>query len=168
MKTINFNFSIMAFLLVICFLPVNAKCQESPQSVNSNELYNKIAHLDSALFDAFNNRKLETLKELFSEDLEFFHDQGGLTNYMQNIGSFEEAFKKDRKVRRELVAGSLEISPIKGYGAVETGIHRFYATEKGKKEQLSSEAKFAMIWREINGIWKMTRVISYAHHEYLK
>ena len=33
------------------------------------------------LFTAFNTRDLETYKNYFSEDLEFFHDKGGLTGY---------------------------------------------------------------------------------------
>ena len=77
-------------------------------------------------------------------------------------------FEGERRVRRELAKSTLEVYPIKDFGAVETGIHRFYATEKGKQEQLSSEAKFVQLWQRKDGKWKITRIISYGHKEYLK
>ena len=131
----------------------------------SNGLYDTIAHLDSTLFEAFNRRDLSALKGFFSEELEFYHDLGGVTNYNQNMDAFERTFLSERKLRRELVKSSLEVYPIKDFGAVETGVHLFYVTEKGQKEKLSSEAKFIHLWQKRNGEWKITRIISYAHRE---
>jgi hypothetical protein len=155
------------FLIAICFASFVTKGQ-TPAITESKDLYNTIVHLDSVMFNAFNTRDLNTLSKLFSEQIEFYHDEGGLTNYSQNMESFKETFQSERKVRRELVSGSVEVCPIKGYGAVETGIHRFYATEKGKKEVLSSEAKFVTLWQLKDGRWTATRIISYSHQEYLK
>lgn len=132
------------------------------------ELYDSIAYLDSVFFNAFNTKNLDRLEAFLSGNLEFYHDLGGVTNYSQNIDAFKRAFESDRKLRRELVKGSLEVYPIKDYGAVETGIHRFYATEKGNEEKLSSEAKFVQVWQGKNGEWKITRIISYGHQEFLK
>lgn len=166
MKNIRYLFEI-AFTFIL-LTSLQASGQEKNVMLAPNSIYKVVAHLDSVLFSAFNNRNLDTLKVRFSKDLEFFHDEGGLTDYKHNIQAFDNSFKKERKVRRELVPGTLEVSPIKGYGALETGVHRFYATEKGEKEKLSSEAKFAMIWRQVNGTWKVTRVISYSHQEYIR
>lgn len=58
---------------------------------------------------------------------------------------------------------SLEIYPIPGYGAVEIGVHHFYATEKGQQEHLTGTAKFVHVWQKKNGEWKISRVISYDH-----
>jgi hypothetical protein len=134
----------------------------------SKDLYDTVAHLDSVFFNAFNTRNFDKLKTLISESLEFYHDLGGVTNYNQNVDAFKKTFESDRRVRRELVEGTLEVYPIKDYGAVETGIHRFYATEKGQQEKLSSEAKFVQVWQKKDGEWKITRIISYGHQEYLK
>lgn len=134
----------------------------------SEALYNTVAHLDSVFFNAFNTRNLGKLETLISGNLEFYHDLGGVTNYNQNMDAFKKTFESDRRVRRELVRGTLEVYPIKNYGAVETGIHRFYATEKGLHEKLSSEAKFIQVWQNKDGEWKITRIISYGHQEYLK
>lgn len=168
MKTAFFPFFKIAFLISICCSITSTKAQVKQSVPAETKLYHTILHLDSAMFDAFNTRNLDMLSVMFSEDIEFYHDMGGLTDYKQNMESFKKAFKSERKVRRELVPGSVEVSPIKDYGAVQTGTHRFYATEVGKQEQLSSEAKFVTLWRLKDGKWKAIRIISYAHQEYLK
>ncbi len=134
----------------------------------SKELYDNIANLDSIFFNAFNTKDIHKLEAFLSPDLEFYHDLGGVTDYSQNIEAFRKTFESERKLRRELVTGTLEVYPIKDYGAVETGIHRFYATEKGQHEILSSEAKFVQIWRKKDGMWRVTRIISFGHEEFLK
>ena len=137
-------------------------------SSESKGLYDTVARLDSTFFEAFNNRNLSALKVFLSEELEFYHDLGGVTNYIQNVNAFEKTFLSERKVRRELVKSSLEVYPIKDFGAVETGTHRFYVREKGQREKLSSEAKFVQIWQKRNEGWKITRIVSYAHRENLQ
>ena len=71
------------------------------------------------------------------------------------------------KPRRELVEGSLKVYLLKNngvlYGAVQMGIHKFYAIEKDKPEYLTSTAKFTHLWKLENGEWKLSRVISYDH-----
>jgi hypothetical protein len=165
--------TIAAFLSLTIFLLFSA-CSSTKNSYKgsltsyqpvSKELYDTIAFMDSILFDAFNTRNFDKIKTLFSDSLEFYHDLGGVTNYDQNMNSFKKSFGNERKVRRELVKGSLEVYPIKDYGAVEIGIHRFYGTESGQKEKLGSEAKFLMVWQKKNNNWKISRVVSYGHLE---
>ena len=169
-------FRILTFLILIITV-LNVACSTSKNnpgsqvkgySPTSGELYDSIANVDSVFFNAFNTKDLDKLETFLSNSLEFYHDLGGVTNYTQNIDAFKRTFESERKVRRELVKGTLEVYPIKDYGAVETGIHRFYATEKGQQEQLSSEAKFVQVWQKKNGVWKITRIISYGHQEFLK
>jgi len=135
---------------------------------SSPALYDTIARLDSLLFNAFNTRNFAQLQSMLSENLEFYNDLGGVTNYNQNLEAFKKTFNSERRVRRELVISTLEIYPIRDFGAVEIGIHRFYAMEKGQQEQLSSEAKFVQLWQKKDGEWKITRIISYGHQEYSK
>jgi len=168
-KAITFPLLTTAILTVACSTSKKkSEAQVSDYSPVSKELYDSIAYLDSVFFNAFNIRDLEKLKSLLSDSLEFYHDLGGVTNFDQNINAFKKTFENERKVRRELVKSTLEVYPIKDFGAVETGIHRFYATEKGQQEQLSSEAKFVQLWQKKDGKWKITRIISYGHKEYLK
>lgn len=166
---------VIFFILTITLLTSacsTSKTNKSNQPTHytpvSKDLYDTVAYLDSVFFNAFNTRNLAKLKPLISENLEFYHDLGGVTNYNQNLDAFKKTFESDRRVRRELVKGTLEVYPIKDYGAVETGSHRFYATEKGQQEKLSSEAKFVQVWQKKEGVWKITRIISYGHQEYLQ
>jgi hypothetical protein len=127
----------------------------------SDSLYGQIAHMDSVLFTAFNNRDLETFKALFTPDLEFYHDKGGLTGYRETIDFMEAVAKNNNGLRRELVPGSLEVYPIPNYGAMEIGAHTFCHMEKGKQD--CGTFKFVHIWKRVGNGWKITRVISYNH-----
>jgi hypothetical protein len=167
LRAMAFPILAAGFLMACSTSKGNVSKHSKSYSPESKELYDSIAYLDSIFFDAFNTRNLNRLKGLLSENLEFYHDLGGVTNYSQNMDAFKKTFESERRVRRELVSGSLEVYPIKDYGAVETGIHRFYATEAGQQEKLSSEAKFVQVWQKKDRQWKVTRIISYGHLENL-
>jgi hypothetical protein len=138
---------------------VNTKFNSSPS--NSNSLYNEIAHMDSVLFNAFNNRDMEVFKTLFATDLEFYHDKDGLTDYTYSINSFKNTIAQNNDLRRDLVEGSLEVYPIKDYGAIQIGSHIFCHTENGKQD--CGTFKFVHVWKKLNNEWKITRVVSYDH-----
>jgi hypothetical protein len=124
-------------------------------------LYNTIAFQDSILFTAFNNRNLEILKTFFADNLEIYQDNIGVRNYDQSINAFRGLFSQDYVLTRHLVKESLEVYPIKDYGAIETGSHTFCHTENGKPE--CGTFKFVHIWERQNGQWKITRIITYDH-----
>ena len=127
-------------------------------------LTKKITELDAALFQAFNQCDLEKFAGLFADDVEFYHDEGGLTLGAKAV---TEAVKNNicGKVNRVLV--STEVYPMKGYGAVQTGVHRF--THPGKDDvEPMGEAQFIHLWQNKDGVWKITRVISYDHHPLAK
>jgi hypothetical protein len=128
-----------------------------------SDLFGTIAALDTAVFDAYNRCDLEKFGSFFTEELEFYHDNGGLTNRTRE--SLVADVKKYicGKVRRELVADSLEVYPLHGYGAVEVGVHRFTHPGRDDREPVG-EAKFVQLWQLKDGEWKITRVISYDHH----
>ncbi len=126
-------------------------------------LFDEISRQDAALFQAFNDRDLKTVEGFFTKDVEFYHDREGRTGYEQNMESFRRHFEADDKVRRELVAGTLEVYPMKGFGAVELGVHRFYTTEKGQPERVTATARFVHLWQFKDGTWKISRVISFDH-----
>ena len=135
--------------------------QERKAAPTSTALFNKIAHLDSVLFDAFNNQRMDIFKPMFANDLEWFQDNEGLVAYETVFTNFENSFKKEFKLSRKLVPGSLEVYPLKNYGAMEIGLHQFRHIENGKEEV--GTFKFLMIWKQENDIWKISRVVSYNH-----
>jgi len=146
-------------LLSLPAVPADAQTQPAPK----DELFRTIAKLDGEVFDAYNSCDLEKFGSYFTEELEFYHDNGGLTDRTRQ--SLVEAVKNNicNKVYRVLVPESLEVHPLKGYGAVETGVHRFYHPGRDATEGVG-EAQFVMIWQNKDGVWQITRVISYDHH----
>lgn len=125
-------------------------------------LTKEIQVMDSILFDAFNNKDIEKIKTLFSDDLEFYHDKGGVSNYGENIKSIQAIFNNPNSaVSRTAVEGSFEVYPIANYGAVQTGKHKFCNTENGSKG--CSIFKFVHLWEKTGEGWKVARVISYDH-----
>jgi ketosteroid isomerase-like protein len=133
------------------------------RSPTVHTLYEKVSDLDDRLFSAYNGRDLNTIEGLFTKDLEFYHDKDGLTGYRQNMDAFRRLFKETTRYRRELDESSLEVYPVKGKGAMEIGIHRFYYQAPGKPEQLAATAKFVHIWMQQGETWKISRVVSYDH-----
>jgi len=156
MTKINSTFIILA----IFFISIG-QAQEKKVAPTSTELYDEIEQMDSILFDAFNNRDMPAFKALFSKDLEWFQDNGGLLSYETVFKNFDTMFHKDYKLTRTLVKGSLEVHPVKDYGAIEIGTHQFRHIENGKEE--IGTFKFLMIWQKKDGQWKISRVVSYDH-----
>jgi ketosteroid isomerase-like protein len=126
------------------------------------ELDKAVATLDSALFDAYNRCDLEKFASFFADDVEFYHDQGGVT---LGRAALTDSVRKNicGKVTRELVPGTLQVFYMKGYGAVEMGLHRFHHPGHEDTEGVG-EGKFIHLWQYKDGAWKITRVISYDHH----
>jgi len=162
MKNIRIPFLLLPvfLLLAACTASKKSTAVEKQLAIHG-ELYYEIAYMDSILFNAFNSRNVEKLKTLFAEDLEFYHDLGGLTNYTQNMEAFKKTAEKNNDLRRELIPGSLEVYPVKDFGAMQIGQHRFCHTENGKPD--CGTFKFVHIWKKINGEWKISRVVSYGH-----
>ena len=155
--------------VILFFVAFNTSAQNNGQLTPKayktvlQELYNEIAHMDSVMFNAFNEHNLDKLKTTFSEDLEFYHDKGGLAGYTQSMENFNTLFERNKNtgLRRDMVAGSLEVYPIKDYGAIEVCAHRFCHKENGKDD--CGVFKNIMVWQKKDGQWKVTRVISYDH-----
>ena len=118
-----------------------------------------IAEVDSRFFDAYNHCDLVTFARYTAADIEFYHDKGGVTLGREKL----TASVKNNicgKVRRELIPGSLEVYPIKNFGAVEIGAHRFCELSTGRCDGV---ARFIHLWQYRDGAWSLTRVISYDH-----
>jgi ketosteroid isomerase-like protein len=124
------------------------------------ELYQAIVKQDSTFFDAYNHcdTKFEAYADFYSDDIEFYHDQGGLSNSKKDI---LEGTKKNicGKVTRTLVPGSIEVYPIKDYGAIEIGLHAF-SNNTNPPDEPQKISRFTIFWKLINGQWKIAKVIS--------
>ena len=155
-----FRYKILVTIALL-FIQNIAFAQEKKVALTSNELYREIEHMDEIMFNAFNEKNFEKFKSLFTSDLEWFQDNGGLLNYATVFTNFSNMFKNENRLTRKLVKGTLEVHPIKDYGAIETGIHEFRHIENGKEE--IGTFKFLMIWQKKDNQWKISRVVSYDH-----
>ena len=142
------------------------------QSMTGNSLAQLINRHDSLLFSVgFNSCNIPVFQQLVSTNFEFYHDQAGSTlskeAFIQGIQN--NVCGLSYKARRELTPGSTAVYPLTKngtlYGAVQTGRHRFYATEPGKPAYLTSSAQFTHVWQLENGEWKLIRGLSYDHQE---
>jgi hypothetical protein len=123
----------------------------------SQALYDTIARMDSVYFTAYNNCDMATQAAIYSDSLEFYHDGSGLSTSKRAILT---AIKENicGKVTRVLVKASLEVYPIPNFGAVEIGLHRFINHQEN--DHVSPPERFVVVWRNRDGKWQITRVIS--------
>lgn len=153
-------------VLLLLILPALPLAQVHAQSASPSPLFKTVQALDAKFFNAYNHCDLVTFSSLVADDVEFYHDKTGLSRGRQAL---VDAVKNNicGKVTRELIPGTLEVYPIANYGAVEIGVHRFHHPGRGVTEPVG-EAKFIHLWQNQNGVWKLTRVISFDHHSLAK
>jgi hypothetical protein len=98
------------------------------------------------------------MRFMFSRNIEFYHDRGGLETSQDNI---MESTKKYicGKVSRQLLKGSIEVYPVPNFGAIEMGAHRFFNNQE-KEAGPSRYSKFVHVWKREDDGWKLSRVIS--------
>jgi uncharacterized protein (TIGR02246 family) len=152
-------------LFALLLSPLRALAQSVPpleKLQKPQDLDKAIAALDAAVFDAFNRCDLERFGAFFADEVEFYHDQGGVT---LGKAALVDSVKKNicGKMTRELVAGTMEAHYMKDYGAIEMGVHRFHHPSHEDTEGVG-EGKFIHLWQYKDGAWKITRVYSYDHH----
>ena len=153
------------FILIYSFNSCNTTKKQVYQLTknykpDNKELYDKIVTLDSVFFHAYNtcDKNLDVYAAFYAEDIEFYHDNGG---YMNSKKEIVEGTKNNicGKVTRELVKGSLEVYPIKDYGAVAIGLHRFINNQEPSHAP-SRIGRFMVIWENKNNEWKIKKVVS--------
>ncbi|WP_413062440.1 nuclear transport factor 2 family protein (plasmid) [Sphingomonas carotinifaciens] len=125
----------------------------------ADPLTTEIGALDAKVFDAYNRCDLPTFSGYFDPKVAFYHDTGGAT--------FERDAMVDGvrkyicgKVKRELIPATFRVYPIKDYGAIEEGEHRFCDLATRRCEGI---ARFVMVWARQDDAWRITSVLSYGH-----
>jgi hypothetical protein len=164
-KPINYCLLFLALIVIAtsCSTPKKNQYQLTKNYVpDDSSLYKTIVKLDEEFFGNYNNcveeSSLKKYANLYDEDIEFYHDQGGL---MTSKKELVEATKKNicGKVTRILVSGSIEVYPIKGFGAIEVGLHGFHNKENPPNEPMRI-GRFMILWQQKADGWKIKRVVS--------
>jgi hypothetical protein len=165
----NKNVGYMKKALLTMIAPFTFVCAHA-QTKDTTALFKELKAKDSLLFTAgYNNCDIAQFEKLVSDNFEFYHDEAGITSSKAEFikGIKEGLCKLSYKPYRKLIESSLVVYPLKKkgvlYGAVQEGVHEFYAIEKDKPRYLTSTAKFTMVWLLENGEWKLSRVLSYDH-----
>lgn len=155
-------------LLGCIIIAITISACSSTKKITSNynyqpddqQLHDTIVKLDSIFFAAYNTCavNLETYASFYADSIEFYHDKGGLMNVKEEIVTSTKQYVCG-KVTRELVKGSIEVYPIKDYGAIEMGLHKFHNNTDPSSAN-SRAGKFIIIWQHKNNQWKITKVVS--------
>ena len=100
----------------------------------------EVLGLDSTFWQHYNNCNIDAMRSFFTDDIEFYHDKGGILNGLDNFLSTSKrnlCSNDNFRLRRDAVAGSVKIFPMKEgdklYGAILSGQHVFYVLEKRKR-----------------------------------
>jgi hypothetical protein len=145
----------------VLLLPVHPLADSASIVGKSGPRYNAIEAQDAAVFDAFNRCDLVKLSSFLANDVEFYQDREGLS-----VGKrpFLHDIKTSvcGKVTRMLVSSSLEVYPLPKYGALEIGVHRFVHADQANPPD---RARFVHIWKNTDGHWQLTRIVSFDHDE---
>jgi hypothetical protein len=155
---------VLSFLFLLVF-PGASQAQNTEQKITQ-----LILKKDSLFWQSYNRCDTTGYDQFFSNDVEFYHDKGGITLGVENMAM---SIKKNLcsnsgfRLRREEVKGTVKIFPLQNngviYGTILSGEHLFYVLEKGKEARLNGKAKFTHLWLLKDGVWKMARILSYDH-----
>ena len=158
------------YLVIVAVLSILAFSSLAAGQTDKQNLTETIVAKDAAFWVAYNKCDVDAFRPMFTDDVEFYHDKGGPTI---GLDSFMAALKNglcgnpDNRLRREAVNGTVKVFPMEKsnriYGAVISGEHVFYVNEKGKPEYLDGRARFMQLWLLKEGVWKMSRILSYDH-----
>lgn len=155
--------AIIIFCICIFFNSLSAQHQEQ-------DLTRIILFKDSSFWASYNTCNIETMHQFIADDVEFYHDKGGITSGRESLMiSIRKNLCGDENTRLKRTAAteSVKVFPLENnevlYGAIISGEHFFYVLEKGKTERLDGMAKFTHVWTFQNNDWKMSRILSYAH-----
>jgi len=138
--------------------------------ITEEQVKQTIVEKDSLFWIAYNKCDVEGMTSVLSDDVEFYHDMGGVTmgrDSMMMTTKKNLCGNDNFRLRRAPVKGTVKVYVMKNnkvpYGAIISGQHVFYVNEKGNKEYLDGLARFSQLWILKDGVWKMTRILSYDH-----
>ena len=150
-----------------CLLPALLLASTVARAAPPDDLAATVAALDAAAFDAFNHceapGQLDRYASFFAPDVEFYHDLGGVT-WTRDDMIAQTKQNVCGKFQRELVPGTLKVWPIKDFGALARGEHRFcHYKPDGTTHPCEGQAEFTLLWKHQGNAWIITRAFSYGH-----
>ncbi|WDS34818.1 nuclear transport factor 2 family protein [Pseudoxanthomonas sp.] len=153
-------------MLLAVFVVGVANARAAPPATAPDELA-AVRQADAAFWEAYNRCDLAAMGALLTPDVEFWHDKTGLTStraaVVQSLAA-GPCGTPGMHLRREAVAGSVQVYPLADAGALITGQHRFLVTRLPQPERLDGSARFSSVWtRGPDMQWRMHRIMSFDH-----
>lgn len=146
-------------LLLLSLVAINPAPADEPES----SLRAEILQQDAAMFDAFNNCEGERFGSYLAGDVEFYHDNDGV---ISDPATLVDAVNNSicGNFTRQAVPHTMEVWPIPGFGAIQTGWHTFTNSDA---ESPHGMARFLHVWQHHDdGRWTVVRIVSYDHRAY--
>lgn len=125
-----------------------------------------VIEADRKFWEAYNACDVDEMATYWTEELEFYHDKGGLSSGRTELAqeTRDGMCKPDgAKLRREAIPGSVHFYELADYGGILVGEHVFYVNQPGHPEYLDGQARFTHVWQLDGQKWRMHRVLSYDH-----
>ena len=121
------------FVLIVCLIVKTQAQNEDEKTIAT------IHRLDSLFWVAYNKCDLSGMQKYVADDLEFFHDKGGITlGGAALVESIKKGlcFNDSFRLRRAEVEGTVRIYPLhkngnEVYGAIISGQHHFFHNTLG-------------------------------------
>lgn len=155
---------------LVCFIASTSAAQAVPQE-QENDLGAVLMPLDQRIFEAaFLTCDEGVLRDLLSDDLEFYHDlygmiAGDIEDFL--AGTLPDCIARSEGrsayTERRLVPGSMEVRRIGDWGAIQTGQHTFHGRDDQGHDIFLERGTFMHVWEKTSNNWRIKRVISYDH-----
>ena len=88
MKSLYRYASLLIATAAVAFAQPPSPQSSQPVTAGSRELFQTIARMDAKLFDAFNAHNLDAMMAMFTDDVEFYQDNDGVSNYQETKTDF--------------------------------------------------------------------------------
>lgn len=140
------------------------------QGSSTEDLEAAILRMDNIVFElGFNRCEIPAVASALSDDLEFYHDVGGIQDRDAFLTAFSDNICGGNPLKpiRKVVPDTQRIFPLEAdgvlYGAIQLGDHNFYEQANDGTETLTGSAAFTTLWLLTGDQWKMHRVLSFDH-----
>lgn len=158
--------SVVTAVAVVAVLALPHTASADPAAIQA-----EIKTADAAYWKAYNSCDLNALDALTADDVEFYHDLGGMTLGRANLSKAVRdniCGDKDVRIRRDAAPEETQTFLLRRgdavYAALVTGQHHFFRVMKANGAAVPSDnARFTSLWVKHDKGWKLSRVMSYDH-----
>jgi hypothetical protein len=165
---LNHKKRMMKYIVLQLLISVSLSCF----SQSDEQVKQLIFQKDSLFWVAYNKCDVTGMGSVLTDDVEFYHDKGGPSisrDTLMGVMKKNLCGNDNFRLRRAAVKNSVNVFVMRGndkvYAAIISGEHVFFVKEKDKKEYLDGRARFTQLWVLKDGQWKMSRILSFDHHE---